>query len=115
MLNKNSPGKRTGAIKKISDSPELLLPEFVGDRKLVTSFAATTGQHLAAVGRLHALAETVYGLPATAMGLKCTFHFVSALTRCCKIGRENDPVTHSIHRSPHPWICERMAKVRNVL
>jgi hypothetical protein len=51
---------------------------------------------------LHALAETMNRLPAAAMGLKCTFHCVSALTRCCKMGRENDPVTHSIHRSPHP-------------
>ena len=82
--------------------PELLLFEFVGDRKLVTSLAAAAGQHLAAIGRLHTLAETMNGLPATTMGLKCTFHFVKALSRCCKIGRENGPVTHSIHRSPHP-------------
>jgi hypothetical protein len=81
----------------------------------MTSLTAAAGQYLAAIGRLHALTETMYGLPAAAMGLECTFHCVNAFSLCCKIDRENGPVTHSVHRSPHPWICERTAKIRNIL
>jgi hypothetical protein len=81
----------------------------------MTSLAATAGQYLTAIGCLHTLTETMHGLPATAMGLECTFHFVNAFSLCCKIDRENGPVTHSVHRSPHPWICERTAKIRNLL
>jgi hypothetical protein len=47
---------------------------FVGDGQFVTSLAATAGQYLTSVGGLHALAEAMYGLATTTMGLKCTFH-----------------------------------------
>lgn len=40
----------------------------------MTPFGTTAGQNLAAIGGLHALAETMYRLAATLMGLECTFH-----------------------------------------
>ena len=46
----------------------------VAHRQLVTPFGAAAAQYLAAVGRLHALAKTVYGFAAAAVRLKCAFH-----------------------------------------
>ncbi len=41
----------------------------------MAAFGAAAGQHFAAIGRLHALAETVYRFAAFAMRLERTFHF----------------------------------------
>jgi hypothetical protein len=46
----------------------------VGNRQLVTSLCTTAGQHLAAIGSLHPLAETVDRLAAASVWLKCTLH-----------------------------------------
>jgi hypothetical protein len=42
--------------------------------QFVTTFGTATSQHLAAIGSLHALSETMNGFAAFAMRLKCTFH-----------------------------------------
>jgi hypothetical protein len=47
---------------------------FVGNGQFVTTFCATAGQYFTTIGRLHAFAETVNGLAAAGMWLKCTFH-----------------------------------------
>lgn len=46
----------------------------------MTAFSATASQNLTAIGRLHALSETVNGFAAAAMRLKCTFHCFSFFT-----------------------------------
>ena len=46
----------------------------VRDGELVATLGAAAGQDLAAVGGLHALAETVNRLAAALMRLECTFH-----------------------------------------
>jgi hypothetical protein len=43
-------------------------------RKLMPAFLAAGSQNFAAIGRFHALAEAVYGFPATTGGLVGPFH-----------------------------------------
>lgn len=40
----------------------------------MASFSAAAGQHFAAVGRLHPLAESMHSFTATPVWLICTFH-----------------------------------------
>ena len=70
--NKNSPGQ-SGAINDVCQS-SLFPPELVGNGQLVATLAATAGEDFAAVGGLHALAETVNGFTTATMRLECTFH-----------------------------------------
>ena len=53
---------------------------FIGNGQLLATFLAAAGQHLAAIGSFHTLAETMYGFAAAAMWLKSTFHFLTRLS-----------------------------------
>lgn len=47
---------------------------FVRNCEFVTPFRAAACQHFAAIGSLHALAETMYRFAAAVVRLECTFH-----------------------------------------
>lgn len=53
---------------------KLLQAELVAHGQLMTAFGAAAGQYFAAIGRLHALTEAVYGFATTAGRLVSPFH-----------------------------------------
>ena len=77
----------------------------------MAAFCTSAGQHFSAIGGLHTLAETVYGLAAASMRLKCPFHFNLIFTLLNNPGRTGsvsaEPTGHHTR-----WFCERTAKVR---
>ena len=77
---------------------------FIANSQLVTAFCASAGQHFPAIGSLHPFTETVNGLTAAAMGLKCTFHFKSVFSLFTKWSRENGICFSLTYRSPHPLV-----------
>lgn len=87
----------------------LFLPELVGDGQLMPALATTAGQDLAAVRRLHTLAETMYRLAAAAMRLECTFHALGFFTFQVGTGR----TVRVFYPTPghHTRGCEREAKL----
>ena len=79
----------------------------------MTALGAAARQHLAAIGGLHALAETMHGFAAFAMRLERTFHSVVFFT-FTKSPVENQawfqlPTGHHTR-----GFCERTAKVREM-
>jgi len=69
----------------------LLQLAFVAYGKLVAAFGTAAGQHFAAVGRLHALAETMYAFAATVVRLKSTFHSFNSFSFLMKCGPGEQP------------------------
>gem|GEM_PF-3612010 len=123
LQHKNSPGgirsyryfSSPAGFPVVAGSPAeagLFLPEFLGYRQFMASFLPAACQYFTAVGGLHPLAESVNGFTAAGMRLECTFH-VFLLFHCLKIRLGEQPGFRPVHRSPHPWICERTAKVGN--
>jgi hypothetical protein len=47
----------------------------------MAAFGTATSQYFSSIGGLHAFAKTMNGFAATAMRLKCTFHFKSVFSR----------------------------------
>ena len=54
---------------------------FIRNGQLLATFLAAAGQHFAAIGRFHTLAETMYGFTTAAMWLKSTFHNLTRLSK----------------------------------
>lgn len=55
----------------------LLKLALVAHGELMTALSAAAGQYLAAIGRLHTLAEAVYRLATTTVRLVGTFHGIN--------------------------------------
>lgn len=58
----------------------LLQFPLIRNSQLLTALCTAACQYFAAIGCLHALAETMNGFTAAAMRLKCTFHCFSFFT-----------------------------------
>lgn len=90
----------------------LLQFTLVGNGEFLTAFSAARSQYFAAIGRLHALAETVYCFTTTPVRLECTFHcFVFyPVFECCpwRAGHCFKPNG----RSPYPPFVKGTAKVK---
>jgi hypothetical protein len=77
----------------------------------MAAFGAAAGQHFASVGALHALAKTVYGFAAAAVGLKCAFHLFQFFLVQKSPGENQAFKLHRRVTTPLRF-CERTAKVR---
>jgi hypothetical protein len=78
----------------------------------MTPLGATAGQHFPSISCLHASAETMNGLAAAAMRLKCTFH-LSVFFTFNSITRGEPGLFQFLPTGHHTrWFCERTAKVR---
>ena len=62
-----------------NDGDGLFQIRFVRNRQFMTALGPAAGQYLAAIGGLHTFTESVNGLAATRMRLKCTFHCLKDL------------------------------------
>lgn len=52
---------------------------FVCNRQFLATFCATGSQYATAVSRSHTLAETMFVVSLSVVGLKCSFHFIYAV------------------------------------
>ena len=81
LENKNSPFLRAIHLsfarhitRKGNMQNSLFQFTFIGNRKFLPALCPTAGQYLSAIGCLHPLTKTMYGLTTLTMRLKCTFH-----------------------------------------
>ena len=64
---------------RMRDKKLVFAVNFVCNRQFLATFCATGSQYATAVSRSHTLAETMFVVSLSVVGLKCSFHFIYAV------------------------------------